>query len=443
MSAQEAAASATGFTLDTNLDHMEGIVSQDALMSSTSGTGSFLNDAASVKTFNQRPSTPDSFAAATAQRRGSLVPSVVGGGAPSEKPESGQDSPLGSTRRNSLNQQHDGWRPAFNLSRADYEPQSSSSSLRQTSEANSLTGRRPSVAEEGRVTPVPSANYKPFGGTPNRSASSLATDQQRPPIRQPQSSVPHAIDLSKHTEASWTAPESWAVEEMAQDREEADASDEEGQVAGAPLSNGLQPASPLVPVTEPRSWESSAGKRLSVTGMAGRPGTANSVGGTSNVKPTNVSFHFLRLTLHPASADLLSFRQFAIRIFKSDNTFTTLSVPMNTPSAEIVSMVSRKPGFISGSGRHMLFLREKGTGAWPYRASVAIIQLKQDSAERIMVSNEKPVRFQQLRFEQAGYSEWDKPEDLGREDHSYMIKFIFKPDAVLRLGSVSNLAHKV
>lgn len=57
--------------------------------------------------------------------------------------------------------------------------------------------------------------------------------------------------------------------------------------------------------------------------------------------------------------------------------------------------------------------------------------------ERALGSNERPVRIQQLRFEQAGYSEWDKPEDLGREDHSYMVKFVFKPDQALRLGSVS------
>lgn len=80
-------------------------------------------------------------------------------------------------------------------------------------------------------------------------------------------------------------------------------------------------------------------------------------------------------------------------------------------------MVSRKPGFINKPGRHSLYLREKGS-------------------ERALAVNEKPVRIQQLRFEQAGYSEWDKPEDLGREDHSYMIKFIFKPDDTLRFGSV-------
>jgi adenylate cyclase len=49
--------------------------------------------------------------------------------------------------------------------------------------------------------------------------------------------------------------------------------------------------------------------------------------------------------------------------------------------------------------------------------------------------NERPIRAQQLRLEQAGYTEWDRPEDLGRQDHSYLIKFIFKPDVAPRSGS--------
>ena len=41
--------------------------------------------------------------------------------------------------------------------------------------------------------------------------------------------------------------------------------------------------------------------------------------------------------------------------------------------------------------------------------------------------NEKPVLLQKRRFEQAGYTELDKLEDLGREDNSYLCKLVYKP----------------
>lgn len=46
----------------------------------------------------------------------------------------------------------------------------------------------------------------------------------------------------------------------------------------------------------------------------------------------------------------------------------------------------------------------------------------------MMNPTEKPLLLQRRRFEQAGYTEADKLEDLGREDHSYLIKFIYKPE---------------
>lgn len=48
------------------------------------------------------------------------------------------------------------------------------------------------------------------------------------------------------------------------------------------------------------------------------------------------------------------------------------------------------------------------------------------SAERRVGANEKPVLLQKRRFEQAGYTELDKLEDLGREDNSYLCKLVYK-----------------
>lgn len=53
-----------------------------------------------------------------------------------------------------------------------------------------------------------------------------------------------------------------------------------------------------------------------------------------------------------------------------------------------------------------------------------------------MAPSEKPVLLQKRRLEQAGYNEEDKIEDVGREDHSYLIKYIYKTEAGRTFGSV-------
>ena len=61
------------------------------------------------------------------------------------------------------------------------------------------------------------------------------------------------------------------------------------------------------------------------------------------------------------------------------------------------------------------------------------------TAERVVGPYERPIRLQLLRLEQAGYTEWDRPEELGREDHSYLIKYIYKPEAAPLKSTVSAL----
>lgn len=50
--------------------------------------------------------------------------------------------------------------------------------------------------------------------------------------------------------------------------------------------------------------------------------------------------------------------------------------------------------------------------------------------------NEKPVLLQKRRFEQAGYTEFDKMDDIGREDNSYLSKIVYKAAPRLSPGNV-------
>lgn len=61
-----------------------------------------------------------------------------------------------------------------------------------------------------------------------------------------------------------------------------------------------------------------------------------------------------------------------------------------------------------------------------------------DTTERRLGPNEKPVLIQKRRFEQAGYADLDKLEDLGREDNSYICKLIYKPSHASVSAAVSS-----
>lgn len=96
-----------------------------------------------------------------------------------------------------------------------------------------------------------------------------------------------------------------------------------------------------------------------------------------------------------------------IRIHRPDSTFSTLPVPLTVTAAELVTILARRFQVTSNS-QYTLYLREKGT-------------------ERRITANEKPVLLQKRRFEQAGYTELDKLEELGREDNAYLCKLVYKP----------------
>lgn len=52
--------------------------------------------------------------------------------------------------------------------------------------------------------------------------------------------------------------------------------------------------------------------------------------------------------------------------------------------------------------------------------------------ERVLAPQERPLQLQKKLLEQAGYTESDRLEDLGREDNSYLVRFTFREAAVPR-----------
>lgn len=87
----------------------------------------------------------------------------------------------------------------------------------------------------------------------------------------------------------------------------------------------------------------------------------------------------------------------------------TVSIPLYTNAAGLRAIIARKSP--TGARAYRLFVRDKGS-------------------ERPLGESEKPAMLQRRRMEQAGYSEYDSLETLGREDHSYLLRFVYRPDSV-------------
>ncbi len=97
---------------------------------------------------------------------------------------------------------------------------------------------------------------------------------------------------------------------------------------------------------------------------------------------------------------------YCIRIFKSDGTFATLSVPLNSTVGDVMLQTARKNHITESLDNYQ-------------------IVLKKHELRRILGPGERPVVIQKRLLEQAGYEEKDDIEDLGREDQSYLCRFVF------------------
>ncbi|KAI8459997.1 hypothetical protein BY996DRAFT_4575209, partial [Phakopsora pachyrhizi] len=100
-----------------------------------------------------------------------------------------------------------------------------------------------------------------------------------------------------------------------------------------------------------------------------------------------------------------------IRISRSDGSFATLSCPLIYTTSEICQQLGRKLFNQKPPSSYKLYIKERGL-------------------ERVTAPHEKPLIFQRRRLEQAGYTISDRLDDVGRQDYSYLIKFIYKEETL-------------
>ena len=118
---------------------------------------------------------------------------------------------------------------------------------------------------------------------------------------------------------------------------------------------------------------------------------------------------------------------YCVRIFRIDSTFATLSASLNSTVDELLRQLGKKS-----------FLQDD-------LENYQIVMRKHD-LQRILESGERPIAIQRRLLEQAGYTEPDRLDEIGREDNSYLCRFTFVPTrlsgyyslvGILRLLSLS------
>jgi adenylate cyclase len=97
---------------------------------------------------------------------------------------------------------------------------------------------------------------------------------------------------------------------------------------------------------------------------------------------------------------------YCIRVFRADGTFATLQMALDATVSDLVSQIVKKSYVIDGMEGYN-------------------IVLKKHDLTRVLSSAERPLLMQKRLLQQVGYEERDRIEDIGREDNSYLCRFMF------------------
>jgi adenylate cyclase len=97
---------------------------------------------------------------------------------------------------------------------------------------------------------------------------------------------------------------------------------------------------------------------------------------------------------------------YCIRVFRADGTFATLQMALDATVSDLVSQIVKK-SYVKDAMEN-------------YN-----IVLKKHDLIRVLSPVERPLLIQKRLLQQVGYEDRDRIEDIGREDNSYLCRFMF------------------
>ena len=97
---------------------------------------------------------------------------------------------------------------------------------------------------------------------------------------------------------------------------------------------------------------------------------------------------------------------YCIRVFRIDGTFATLQLALDATVSDVISQIVKKSYLIDAIENYN-------------------IVLKKHDLTRVLSPVERPLLMQKRLLQQVGYEDRDRIEDIGREDNSYLCRFMF------------------
>lgn len=113
------------------------------------------------------------------------------------------------------------------------------------------------------------------------------------------------------------------------------------------------------------------------------------------------------LVFRSMDVDLSTGKTF-VRVYMQNDTYVILSCAVETAASELAYALGRHAAIPDPQG-HRLFLYERGT-------------------DRPLAPTERPARILRRRLIQAGYTEADGLDELGRQDLSFLLRFVYRAD---------------
>jgi len=203
---------------------------------------------------------------------------------------------------------------------------------------------------------------------------------------------------------SWFPPESWAVHE--DNAFDYAASSDDSDPWEVTQEDGDGPTSFSTRGTL------SNGKRNALGGRGGKDfGVGSTSSGIGQWKGKERSDDDGLFVGKPRSFSGPGSLMYALRVYRTDGKMYRVRLPLSASVQDLAENMHKRLGNEKRES-HRLYLQERGR-------------------ERLLAPTEQPAMIVKRRLEQAGYEVVDKLDELGAEDLSFLMKFVFKS---VRLG---------
>jgi Leucine-rich repeat (LRR) protein len=188
---------------------------------------------------------------------------------------------------------------------------------------------------------------------------------------------------------------------------------------------GQQESSSDPPQTRGRSTTAPSSSRNFFGKLPSSPSSASLAGYRDKITTTQIKEATSSLSDVNPQPPAVSEERYLIRVFRENGSFTTVGCTLSTTTEELLDTLRRK-FFVSGDARYVIRLQCHLYGMSCFK--IKIEPCTDIITERTLQSIELPLEIQNTLFKQLGYNSSDGLERLGREDYSYICKFVFKEE---------------